>query len=143
MWFPAGTEAREGDALVLRFQRYAHDPQKLMHQTVALPAARPGSLIESTKKGKKEKLPEGVKRFGEISALKGDVLENGKHSVAIVSGFFAPEVNIKESAGAKVYVPATKDVGAVVGPFGKAGKCKVSFANGTAAEIGTKAELQL
>jgi hypothetical protein len=114
-----------------------------MHQTVTLPAARPGSLIESTKKAKKEKLPDGIKRFGEISALKGDVLENGKHSIAIVSGFFAPEINIKERAGARVYVPSTKDVGAIVGPFGKAGKCKVSFASGTAAAIGTKAELQL
>lgn len=142
--FPAGTDVREGEPLLLRFQRYAHDPQKKMHQdNLRLPAARPGLLIESAKKGKKEKLPEGIKRFGEVSALKGDVLENGKHNAAIISGFFAPEVNIKERAGVKVVILSTKDVGTIVGPFGKAGKCKVSFETGTSAEVGAKAELQL
>jgi selenocysteine-specific elongation factor len=29
--FPSGTDAREGEALLLKFKRYAHDPQKLMH----------------------------------------------------------------------------------------------------------------
>jgi hypothetical protein len=135
---------REGEPLLLRFQRYAHDPLKKMHQeTIRLPAARPGTLIESAKKGKKEKLPEGIKRLGEVSALKGDVLENGKYNAAIISGFFAPEVNIKERAGVKVVIPSTKDVGTIVGPFGKAGKCKVSFEAGTSAEVGAKAELQL
>jgi selenocysteine-specific elongation factor len=143
-FFPAGTEAQEGDSLYLRFRRYAHDAEKKMHQLCSLPAARSGAMIEvqKKKKGKKE-LPEGVKRVGEISALKGDILENGKHSVAIISGFFAPEVNIKERAGIKVFVPSTNEEGSVVGPFGKAGKCKVAFEQGLSAEVGSKAELQI
>jgi hypothetical protein len=68
-------------------------------------------------------------------------LENGKHNMAIISGFFTPEVNIREHAGAKVVIPSTKEEGKIVGTFGKAGKCKVSFEQGISAEAGTKAEL--
>jgi hypothetical protein len=45
--------------------------------------------------------------------------------------------------GVKVLVPSTKEEGSIVGPFGKAGKCKVSFEQGISVEAGTKAELQL
>lgn len=146
VFFPAGTEAREGSSLYLRFKRFAHDPDKIMHQDIVLPAARPGALLDvqsNKKKGKKEKLPEGIKRVGEVVTIKGDVLENGKHNTAIIAGFFAPEINIKERAGVMVRIPSTKEEGSIVGPFGKAGKCKVLFESGISAEIGAKAELQL
>ena len=52
--FPAGTEAREGDPLFLKFKRFAHDPQKAMHQDLVLPAARPGTRLEQQKKQKKK-----------------------------------------------------------------------------------------
>ena len=142
VYFPAGTEAREGDSLLLRFLRFAHDPDKKMHQSLALPPSRPGTALEAPKKVKK-KLPDGVKKFGEVSVLKGDNLPDGQHTVAIVSGFFAPEVNIRDHVGAKVLVRSTNESGTVVGPFGKAGKCKVSFESGISAEIGAKAELIL
>ena len=142
VYFPAGTEAREGDALLLRFRRFAHDPDKKMHQFVALPQSRPGAALEAPKKAKK-KLPDGVKKIGEVSVLKGDLLPDGRHTVAIVSGFFAPEVNIRDHVGAKVLVRSTNESGTVTGPFGKAGKCKVSFESGVSAEIGAKAELIL
>lgn len=134
-YFPAGTEAREGDALVMPFLRFAHDPDKKMRQTLVLPAARPGSRMESKKKKVK---PEAV---GQVEKLKGDVLENGKYTIAIIVGFFTPEVNVRERIGRKVVVPSTKEEGTIVGAFGKAGKCKVSFENGISAEAGTKAEL--
>lgn len=143
VYFPAGTEAKEGEALILRFRRYAHDPDKKMHQFITLPAARSGSMVDVQKKKKKKELPSGVTRIGEVSAIKGDKLENGKHNMAIISGFFAPEVNIKDHAGTKVLVVSTKEEGSIVGPFGKAGKCKVSFESGISAEVGAKAELQL
>ena len=94
--------------------------------------------IESAKKAE-----EGVNRVGEVASLKGDPLENGKHAMAIISGFFAPEINIKEKAGRVVLIPSTGEEGSIVGPFGKAGKCKVSFAEGISAKAGDKAELKV
>jgi selenocysteine-specific elongation factor len=147
VFFPAGTEAREGDSLILRFKRFANDPDKAMHQDINLPAARPGSRIEPQKKGKKKAggkvdLPEGVKTEGEVASMKGDVLENGKHDTAIIAGFFAPEVDIRQKVGWKVVIPSTSETGTIWGPFGKAGKCKVSFEDGVSASaVGTKAKL--
>eukprot|EP00957_Ditylum_brightwellii_P017284 1302122-Ditylum_brightwellii.AAC.1 len=125
--FPAGTEARDGDKLFLRFRRYANDPDKGIHQTSTLPKARMGTRVANSKKEKKppgsassrgkqgqqskkaaspnnttkndkvpaKTIPDGKVKSseltGEISALKGEVLDNGKHTVAIVSGLFGPE----------------------------------------------------
>lgn len=141
--FSGGTQAKEGDELIMRFKRYAHDPAKAMHQKdIILPPSRPGARIETEKK--KVKLPEGIKRFGEVVSLKGDAIEGGKHSLAIIGGFFAPQVNIRERAGVKVKIISTNEEGTILGPFGKAGKCKVSFEpHGISAEPGAKAELLL
>lgn len=142
--FPAGTEAREGDPLILRFKRFANDPEKLMHQEVKLPAARLGTRLEPQKKGKKKvPLPPGVKLDGEVVSLKGDPLENGKHNMAILSGFFSPEVNIRQKVGWRVTIPSTSERGNIAGPFGKAGKCKVVFGEGISAIAGAKAKLEV
>lgn len=154
VFFPAGTEAREGDPLILRFKRFVHDPNKAMHQDLVLPAARPGSRLDPPKKGKKKTggkgdaaesaASSGVKTNGEVASMKGDVLENGKHSMAIVSGFFTPEVDIRQKVGWKVTIPSTNETGTIAGPFGKAGKCKVSFEDGISASVvGAKAKLEL
>jgi selenocysteine-specific elongation factor len=140
VFFPAGTEAQEGDCLVLRYKRFLHDVTKSMHQDFELPDARTGTRIEVAKK-KTKKLPVGVSRVGVVDSIKGDTCENGKLTMAIISGFFAPEVNIKELVGTTVVIPGTKEQGLIVGPFGKAGKCKVSFEQGIAANVGEKAEL--
>jgi selenocysteine-specific elongation factor len=137
VYFPAGTDVREGDPLILKFKRFAHDPEKKMRQDIALPTARPGSRIEPVKKAKK-KAPEKV---GEVEKLKGDVLDNGKYPMAIIAGFFTPEINIKEKVGMKVLIPSTREEGTVSGAFGKAGKCKVTFEGGVSAAAGVKAEL--
>lgn len=145
VYFPGGTDAKEGDELILRFRRYANDPDKRMVQAVKLPAARTGARLEPEQKPKKakKKVDKGVCRHGVVVSLKGDVLENGKHSMAIISGFFAPEINIKERAGIAVLIPGTTEQGTIVGPFGKAGKCKVAFKEGISAQGGDKAELQI
>jgi len=144
VYFPAGTDAREGDALLLQFKRYMNDPEKAMHQDKVLPASRPGTMLENNK-GKKGKKPtDGATTnavVGKVHLLKGDVLENGKHNLAIVDGFFTPEIDIREKKGMKVVIVSTKEEGTVLGPFGKAGKCKVSFESGISAQIGAKAEL--
>ncbi|CAJ1946014.1 unnamed protein product [Cylindrotheca closterium] len=137
VYFPGGTEAREGDALVMPFLRFAHDPEKKMRQNIVLPAARPGSRMETKKKTKVK--PEAI---GHVEKIKGDVLENGKQTVAIIVGFFTPEINVREKIGRKVLIPSTKEEGSISGSFGKAGKCKVTFENGiSAAAEGAKAEL--
>jgi selenocysteine-specific elongation factor len=138
VYFPAGTEAKEGDVLCLKFRRFCHDPKKGMHQDLELPKARMGVAMEVTKKKKRK---ESVVATGEIVSLKGDATPDGKYEMAIVAGFFSPEVNIRERVGSKVRIPETKDQGEVAGPFGKAGKCKVSFAAGLSAPVGSKAEL--
>jgi selenocysteine-specific elongation factor len=138
VFFPAGTEAREGDALILRFKRYAHDPHKAMHQDLVLPKARMGARVEIAKKKSKDKKPLAI---GEVVTLKGEPTVGGKYEMAIVAGFFTPEVNIREKVGSRVRIPSTQEEGKVAGPFGKAGKCKVSFENGLTAPIGAKAEL--
>jgi selenocysteine-specific elongation factor len=138
VYFPAGTEAREGDVLRLKFKRFCHDPKKAMHQDLELPKARMGVAMEVTKKKKRK---ESVVATGEIVTLKGDATPDGKYEMAIVAGFFSPEVNIREKVGFKVRIPDTKEQGEVAGPFGKAGKCKVTFAAGLSAPVGSKAEL--
>jgi selenocysteine-specific elongation factor len=142
VWFPTGTTAREGDALLLKFKRFAHDPDKAMRQDdIVLPPARPGARIEPpTKKTKLKKQPPEAE--GEVVTIKGDVLEsNGKYNMAIIAGFFTPEINIRDKMGRKVVIPSTNEQGTIVGPFGKAGKCKVLFESGISAAVGAKAQL--
>jgi selenocysteine-specific elongation factor len=155
VFFPAGTEAKEGDVLVLKFQRFLHDKTKAMHQSNAflkLAPARPGTRLEKEKKSKKQAavtpiIPAGVCTTGEVVSVKGDVVvgqENGgvkKLNMAIVSGFFDPKVNVKEHLY-QVKIPFTGEQGTIVGPFGKAGKVKVSFPSGISeSAVGSKAEL--
>ena len=78
-----------------------------------------------------------------MQSLKGDVLDNGKHGLTIIAGLFALEINAKEWIDkTKVVIPSTKEEGTILAPFGKAGKCKVSFPNGISAATETKAELR-
>mmetsp|Transcript_38449 Transcript_38449/g.83528 ORF Transcript_38449/g.83528 Transcript_38449/m.83528 type:complete len:881 (-) Transcript_38449:134-2776(-) len=177
VFFPGGTDVREGDKLHLRFKRYANDPKKAMHQDAVLPKERVGARLEPTGKKKKKKgkgsdsnakqggansqagatagggadaaataskISTGsISTSGEIVSLKGEAVD-GKHEVVIVAGFFSPEVNIRDHVGRKVKLTGDDGItGEVAGPFGKAGKCKVSFEGGLAAEgaVGKKLEL--
>ena len=167
VFFPTGTDVREGDKLHLRFKRYANDPKKAMHQDAVLPKERVGTRLDPAGKKKKRgktdsqsksnapkkngtdssaaaKATSGsVTTSGEIVSLKGDPVD-GKHEVVIVAGFFSPEINIREHAGRGVkFVGDDSVIGKVDGPFGKAGKCKVSFEGGLPVDgtIGKKVEL--
>jgi len=170
--FPAGTTAREGDVLRLPFKRFLHDSEKKMRQDdIVLPSARPGSRIDqpqSTSSKKKK-----VESTGSVDKVKGDPLveeapRNGsnndkkkksamKYPTAIISGLFTPDVDIRQMVGRKIWIPSTKEEGVITGPFGKAGKCKVSFVDNPSNDsslnssthlkgiseqaVGTKAEL--
>lgn len=148
--FPAGTALREGDSLYLRFKRYANDPRKAIHQDGSLPQARIGSRVDPPVKKKKKKnciysaeeqsnTKNGA--VGEIEKLKGDILENGKSPLAIVSGLFTMEDDISKHKGRKVVAMATEEQGIIHGSFGKMGKIKVSFENGVSAEVGSRVKI--
>ena len=157
--FPGGTDVCEGDALYLRFKRYANDPKKAIHQDGTLPPARAGLPIESPVKIKKKKknskgkngnsqaMTENATKpmnrsIGDIESIKGEVLiHNGKHTVAIVSGLFSMEDNINQHKGRNVLAMSTNEEGQLVGSFGKMGKCKVLFKDGISAEIGSKVKI--
>ena len=160
--FPGGTTAREGDTLRMPFKRFLHDPEKKMRQDdVVLPPARPGTRIDPPQTSKKKK----IESTGTVDKVKGDPLEPPptpppatggdakkknnnnkppatKYTIAIVSGLFTPEVDIRQMVGRTVWIPSTKEEGTIAGPFGKAGKCKVSFEKGISDHaVGAKAEL--
>eukprot|EP00586_Coscinodiscus_wailesii_P017276 CAMPEP_0172517358 /NCGR_PEP_ID=MMETSP1066-20121228/284527_1 /TAXON_ID=671091 /ORGANISM="Coscinodiscus wailesii, Strain CCMP2513" /LENGTH=188 /DNA_ID=CAMNT_0013299327 /DNA_START=131 /DNA_END=697 /DNA_ORIENTATION=+ len=155
--FPAGTCVKDGDAIYLRFKRFMNDPNKVMHQDLVLPDRVEGTRVEGM--GKKEKgkkknkndaataaaagAPTRDVKAGEIASFKKDLLENGKPSTAIITGFFTPEENIREKVGMTVVVIQTKEEGKIAGPFGKAGKCKVVFDSGVTAPVGAKVHLIL
>ena len=160
--FRAGTEARNGSKLFLRFKRYMHDAEKKIRQDAALPEPRLGTRID-TGQGKKQRkdkkgggnnsriaatgqkqsetLAAPSKTIGKIASFKGEPLENGKFGIAIVEGLFTPEINIREKVGMVVKIAQTNEEGSITGSFGKAGKCKVSFPNGVSGSVGSNAEL--
>ncbi|KAL3823927.1 hypothetical protein ACHAXA_007898 [Cyclostephanos tholiformis] len=154
--FPGGVDINEGDPLYLRFKRYANDPKKAIHQDGTLPPARSGTIIDPPLKKKKNKNSQhgsqqtATRRkddakqkisFGDILNLKGEILENGKHTIAIVSGLFSMEDDISKHKGRSVLTVSTKEEGTVHGSFGKMGKCKVFFNEGISADIGSKVKM--
>jgi selenocysteine-specific elongation factor len=156
VYFPAGTTAREGDVLRLPFKRFAHDAEKKMRQDDwILPAARPGSRMDPPASKKKKKV--NIEATGTVDKFKGDPITDDddspnavannrnkkkKFSMAIVSGFFGPETDIRQKRGQKVRIPSTQEEGEITGPFGKAGKCIVSFIEGISeSAVGARAEL--
>ena len=145
--FPSGIEARNGDKLFLRFKRYVNDPEKKIRQDSQLPPERTGTRIETDKEKKKQKKDKKhdnskPKIVGKISSMKGEPLANGDFTMVIVEGFFTPDINIREKVGMKVNVSQSDLVGSIVGSFGKAGKCKVSFPDGIHEKlVGAKVEL--
>lgn len=162
--FPGGTEIREGDQLYLRFKRYANDPKKAIHQDGILPPARTGTIVDPPVKKKKNKGKNGKIQHGSLQAtaannttrkgdaktnnslgdivkLKGELLDNGKHTVAIVAGLFSMEDDISQHKGCSILSISTEEEGTVDGSFGKMGKCKVLFKEGVSAEIGSKVKM--
>ena len=147
--FPAGTDVRNGDKLFLKFKRYVHDSEKKICQDLNLPLPRIGTRIEPQgKKGKKDKnngasvdSSKADAIMGIIASMKGEAKDNGHYTIVIVEGFFTPEINVREKVGLKVRVVNSDYEGTIMGPFGKAGKCKVSFEDGIPSMVGGKVEL--
>jgi len=156
--FPAGTQARNGGKLFLKFKRYTNDTEKKICQDSKLPIPRVGTRIDSGGKKQKKKIVKkshtkdsvekkqeeiitASKVTGKIASFKGDPLDNGKFSTAIVEGLFTQEINIKEKVGMLVRVQETDEEGSITGRFGISGKCKINFPLGLSADVGSKVEL--
>lgn len=165
--FPGGTEISEGDSLFLRFKRYANDPKKAIHQDGNLPPVRAGTIVDppaKTKKKRQNKSKSGSTTnglavqsttervqganearprnpYGEIEKIKGELLQNNKYSIAIVSGLFCMEDDITQYKGQRVHCLSTEEEGVIDGSFGKMGKCKVYFKDGISAKIGSQVQI--
>lgn len=131
LYFPAGTTAKNGDTLYLRFKRYLNDPEKKIRQDSILPSERVGIRIEQETQSYSKKIS---KRSGNILETKGES-EYNLFTTVIVEGLFTPEENIREVAGSQVSVQGTDLIGTISGPFGKAGKCKITFNPGVPVEV--------
>lgn len=79
--------------------------------------------------------------FGEIVKLKGDADNSSKSITAIVSGLFSMEDDISQYKGRRVIATSTEEEGVVDGSFGKMGKCKVLFKDGTSAQVGSQVKM--
>ncbi|CAM9266688.1 unnamed protein product [Choristocarpus tenellus] len=150
--FPKGTNAKVGEKLLLKFRRYLNDPSRSMNQEHlqkrlnAQPEhpANQTPCLKAPSANVKEELclsPPILKlREGCIDSLKGEAQQDGGHSIAIVAGLFSQEEDIREliKDGMQV-LTALGEQGYVIGPFGKAGKCKVEFPRGTMCSVGMHA----
>ena len=129
--FPMGTQAKKGDKLFLRFKRFLNDTSKKMIQDpFQFPPRVDATKIEIVPKSKKKKKPDvpKIEAHGEITNLKPDPNNTDKSIIGIITGFFRQEDNIQIFKGRSVLLHKTNVVkGNVIGPFGKAGKCKVLF----------------
>jgi len=149
--FPAGVEARNGDKLYLRFKRYINDAEKKIRQDSQLPEERCGTRLDDRDKkpktkSKKKKQNGGANTNsyieGKIVSMKGDPIADGIFNMVVVEGFFTPDVNVREKIGEKVRVGTSGEEGSIAGPFGKAGKCKVTFPEGVSEKlVGSKVQL--
>ena len=83
-------------------------------------------------------------RLGVVETMKEFFEDNGKKlfRVAIISGAFKLEENIRNCVGSQVTGP-NGEIGEVIGPFAKTGKCKVSFDQGCEAESGSVVQVSV
>jgi hypothetical protein len=82
-------------------------------------------------------------RVGAIESLKEPLADNAEaFTMAIVTGAFRMEEDIKKYAGAEVAGPKGQR-GELKGPFAKLGKCKVSFPQGIPACQGSTVQIFL
>ncbi|KAJ1450190.1 putative selenocysteine-specific elongation factor, selB [Pelagophyceae sp. CCMP2097] len=152
--FPAGTAARPNAKLFLCFKKYVFSTSKAMHQDddcviseedmVAIPsyaqnedadeaedAPATNDAVVAEPAAVADQSPRGT-----VERLKGDADASAKYAQIIAEGLFSAEDDQRASAGANVVVDRTGDVGTLSGAFGKAGKSKVDFPDGTSAVVG-------
>ena len=165
--FPGGTLVKPNGKLYLVFKKYVFSPSKAMHQDddcrvpkdeleqARAPKKKAPAPDAPPSPGRKKKAadappspppappPLSNDRSGTVERHKGDPMAGtARYETIIAEGFFTAEEDQRVHAGTKV-TAANGDVGSLVGPFGKAGKSKVAFAEGTDAAVGSKLALVL
>lgn len=76
-------------------------------------------------------------REGHIDSVKVNGLGEEATCVAICSGLFSQQENIRELAKLGMTVLTSSGVkGTLLSPFGKVGKCKIEFAQGNLVQVG-------
>jgi hypothetical protein len=104
------------------------------------PAADQQAVAEETPVESPEPPPVET-RNGVVDSVKSAEAD-GKNQMVIVDGFFTPEEDISKYVGNAVTTEAG-ETGEVKAGFGKKGKCKVIFADGTSAVAGDKCSTAL
>ena len=81
-------------------------------------------------------------REGVVDKLKGEA-HDGRHFELIAKSLFTMAEDINAHFAGKRVETANGDVGEVKASFGKQGKARVAFAQGTTAQVGDKLVLKL
>lgn len=131
--------------LLLKFRKYFRDPSKQMHQDYlrkALQAKATARADVSDTLSTRDSV-DAKAHNRQASDLRKGVIESIKFehdrggTIAIVSGLFSQEEDIRALAKLGMVVKTSSDAqGVVRGPFGKLGKCKIEFSHGVSVEIG-------
>lgn len=146
-----------GDKLLLKFRKYVRDPSKGMDQSYLQNILKGGQLQQGkltedarTSEGDSPLPPALLKtppasgeseqpplRKGRVDSVKYSELEDEAACVAITSGLFSQEEDIRAFAKQGMAALTKAGVeGILLGPFGKAGKCKLGFARGALVQVG-------
>ena len=101
--------------------------------------------VDKAKSSPKIKVKATVTRRGTVDILKEPIATDSSdilYTICIVSGAFQMEENIKEHIGSVVTGPQG-ELGELVGPFAKMGKCKVKFSDGIAGPEGIQVNVTI
>lgn len=154
----AGTNrAQVGDQLLLKFRKYLRDPTKRMDQSFLRSSDRLQSVErdehrEGTKVVGGVRIPpaiyqerpapgtwrqESPSRQGRIDSIKDNEVGVDPECIAIVSGLFSQEEDIRAYVRLGMVVRSPNGAqGTLRGPFGKTGKCKIAFVGKASVQVG-------
>ncbi len=141
-----GAEVSEGKSIKLCFRRHKYDDSMSMNQDVYCEAINRAEsqnarfLLRKQQQQQSQDDEEEIRqplqggqeyRNGLVVSIQegnhgGIVGDEEKYTVCIIDGFFKPEENVKLFKGKTVELENGMK-GHLLGPFGKAGKCKVEF----------------
>lgn len=148
--------AQIGDKLMLKFRKYAKDESKRMDQRYLREAIEGRQPIQEhmakreptvntassmgtggrLKPSDTRESPVHV-RDGVVASVKDEYCGDIARRVAIITGLFSQEEDIRAIAKVGLVVHTLASVkGALRGPFGKLGKCKVDFSLGDSIQEG-------
>lgn len=140
------TSEQVGDKLLLRFRKYARDSSNTMHQTYlqSTPKKQEGLNGEEFDNSPGYSVPSTERRGtllreGCIESIRDIGLGSNAEYIVVVSGLFSQEEDIRAFARIGMTVQTSTGVqGILRGPFGKLGKCKVTFPGATAVQVGDR-----